>query len=151
MSKKVIAKNPKARHDYNIEETFEVGIVLTGSEVKSIRNKGASIKESYAGLDKAQAYLYNMNISPFGPGVSAEFNPKRTRKLLLHKREINKLIGKIQEKGMTLIPLSLYFSKNLIKIELGLGKGKKLYDKRHKLQEKQQKRDIERDLKEKTR
>lgn len=151
MTKKIIASNKKARHDYHIEETFEAGIVLTGSEVKSIRTKGASIKESYARVEKDEVFLINMNITPFGPGVSADYNPKRTRKLLLNKREINKLIGKTQEKGLALVPLNIYFKRGLVKAELGLGRGKKLYDKRQTLAEKTQKREIERVMKEKRR
>lgn len=151
MNKKIIANNKKARHDYHIEETFEAGIVLSGSEVKSIRSKGASIKESFARVEKGEVFLYNMNITPFGPGVNRDYDPKRTRKILLHKREINKLIGKVQEKGYTILPLILYFSYSLVKIELGLGRGKKLYDKRHSLAEKTQKREIEKALKEKNR
>ena len=151
MDKKIIATNKKARHDYHIDETFEAGIVLNGSEVKSIRNKGASIKESFARIEKGEVFLYNMNITAFGPGVHRDYNPKRTRKILLHKREINKLIGKVQEKGFALLPLSLYFSNSLVKVELGLGRGKKLYDKRRTLAEKTQKREIEKAMKEKNR
>jgi SsrA-binding protein len=148
MNKKIIAANPKARHDYIIEEKYEAGIVLNGSEVKSLRSKGASIKESFARVDKGEIFLYNMNITPFGPGVAPGYDPKRTRKLLLNKREINKLIGKTQEKGLALVPLNIHFSRGFVKVELGLGRGKKLYDKRHALAEKTQKREIDRAMKE---
>ncbi|RJQ31687.1 MAG: SsrA-binding protein SmpB [Actinobacteria bacterium] len=147
MKTKIVAKNRKAFHDYHIEEKIEAGIVLTGTEVKSVRQGNITIKDSYAGLDKEEVYLYNMHISPFKAGDIRAYDPERTRKLLLHKGEIKRLIGKIQEKGLTLLPLSIYFSNRVAKVELGLAKGKKLYDKRKALAEKTAKREIEREIK----
>lgn len=149
--KKVIAQNKKARHDYNIEQTYEAGIVLTGTEIKSIRNRKVQMRDSFARIKDSEVYLHNMHITPVQTGELRGFEPTRPRKLLLHKREINHLIGKTQEKGYTLIPLSLYFKQSLVKVELGLGKGKKLFDKRRTLAERTAKREIEREIKEKYR
>jgi len=144
---KIIAKNKKAFHDYNIEEKFEAGIVLTGTEIKSIRAKPVQLRDSFAFIQGSEVYLNNMHISPVQTGELRGFEERRPRKLLLHKREINHLIGKIKEKGYTFIPLSLYFKNHRVKVELGLGKGKKLYDKRRQLAEKTAKREIEREIK----
>lgn len=130
MSKKIIATNPTARHNYTIEDTLEAGIVLTGTEIKSIRNGKVNLKDSYANIKNGEAFIYGMHISPYEHGNIYNKDPLRTRKLLLTKREINKLTGLIKQKGVTLVPISLYFSGNFLKIELGIGKGKKLYDKR---------------------
>ena len=126
MSKKIIATNPTARHNY----TMEAGIVLTGTEIKSIRNGKVNLKDSYANIKNGEAFIYGMHISPYEHGNIYNKDPLRTRKLLLTKREINKLTGLIKQKGVSLVPISLYFSGNFLKIELGIGKGKKLYDKR---------------------
>ena len=133
---KNIAKNPVAYHNYTIEETIEAGIVLTGTEIKSIRQGKVNLKESYAGIKNGEVFIYSMHISPYEQGNIYNKDPMRTRKLLLTKREINKLIGKIQTKGYTLIPISLYFKDSLVKLELGIGKGKKLYDKREDIAKK---------------
>ena len=144
---KLIAKNPVARHNYNIEETIETGIVLTGTEIKSIRQGKVNLKESYAGIKNGEVFIYSMHISPYEHGNIYNKDPLRDRKLLLNKREINKLIGKIKTKGYTLIPVSLYFKGSIVKLELGVGKGKKLYDKREDLAKKEAERRIERALK----
>lgn len=133
---KTIAKNPVAYHNYTIEETIEAGIVLTGTEIKSIRQGKVNLKESYAGIKNGEVFIYSMHISPYEQGNIYNKDPLRTRKLLLTKREINKLIGKIQTKGYTLVPISLYFKDSLVKLELGIGKGKKLYDKREDIAKK---------------
>ena len=133
---KNIAKNPVAHHNYSIEETIEAGIVLTGTEIKSIRQGKVNLKESYAGIKNGEVFIYSMHISPYEQGNIYNKDPMRTRKLLLTKREINKLIGKIQTKGYTLVPISLYFKDSLVKLELGIGKGKKLYDKREDIAKK---------------
>ena len=130
MSKKIIATNPTARHNNTIEDTLEAGIVLTGTEIKSIRNGKVNLKDSYANIKNGEAFIYGMHISPYEHGNIYNKDPLRTRKLLLTKREINKLTGLIKQKGVSLVPISLYFSGNFLKIELGIGKGKKLYDKR---------------------
>ena len=129
---KNIAKNPVARHNYIITDTLEAGIVLTGTEIKSIRNG----KVSYAGIKNGEAYIYSMHISPYEQGNIFNKDPLRDRKLLLNKREIFRLSGLINQKGYTLVPISLYFKNNIVKLELGIGKGKKLYDKREDLKKK---------------
>ncbi len=141
---KVISKNRKARHDYHIEETYEAGIVLTGTEVKSVRNSRVNLKDSFARVEGGELFLHNMHISPYDPGNRFNHEPLRARKLLMHKTEIGRLAGKIQEKGYALIPLKIYFRKSLIKIELGLARGKKLYDKRRDIAERDSKREVER-------
>ena len=142
---KTIADNRRARHDYFIHDTYEAGIVLAGTEVKSLRTGKANFKDSYAQVDKrAEIYLYNLHISQYEQGNRFNHDPVRVRKLLLHKAEINKLAGKIREKGYTLVPLKLYLSKGKVKVALGLATGKKLYDKRHDLADKDAKREIER-------
>ena len=144
---KLIAKNPVAHHNYTIEEKIEAGIVLTGTEIKSIRQGKVNLKESYAGIKNGEVYIYSMHISPYEHGNIFNKDPLRTRKLLLTKREINKLIGKIQTKGYTLVPISLYFKDNLVKLELGIGKGKKLYDKREDIAKKDAQRRMQQALK----
>lgn len=145
--KKIISQNKKARHDYNIEKTYETGIALTGTEIKSVRSRKVSIKESFARVKGGEVFLHNMNITPLQTGDLRTFEATRPRKLLLHKREIRHLIGKIQERGFTLIPISLYFKNSLVKVELGLGKGKKLHDKRRQIAKKTADREIERAIK----
>jgi SsrA-binding protein len=144
---KNVCVNRRARHDYLIEETYEAGLVLTGSEVKSLRDGKANLTDSYARIQKGEAYLLKTHISPY-PGAN-QFNhePTRTRKLLLHKREIQRLTGKTKERGLTLIPLRLYFNNGLAKVELGLARGKKLYDKRETLKRRAARREVERSLK----
>ncbi len=144
---KLIAKNPVARHNYDIEETIEAGIVLTGTEIKSIRQGKVNLKESYAGIKNGEVFIYSMHISPYEQGNIYNKDPLRDRKLLLNRREINKLIGKIQTKGYSLVPVSLYFKDSIVKVELGVGKGKKLYDKREDIAKKDAQRRIERALK----
>lgn len=133
---KNIAKNPVARHNYIITDTLEAGIVLTGTEIKSIRNGKVNLKGSYAGIKNGEAYIYSMHISPYEQGNIFNKDPLRDRKLLLNKREIFRLSGLINQKGYTLVPISLYFKNNIVKLELGIGKGKKLYDKREDLKKK---------------
>lgn len=133
---KNIAKNPVARHNYIITDTLEAGIVLTGTEIKSIRNGKVNLKDSYAGIKNGEAYIYSMHISPYEQGNIFNKYPLRDRKLLLNKREIFRLSGLINQKGYTLVPISLYFKNNIVKLELGIGKGKKLYDKREDLKKK---------------
>lgn len=133
---KLIAKNPVARHKYTIEDTMETGIVLTGTEIKSIRNGKVNLKDSYAGIKNGELYIYNLHISPYEFGNIYNKDPLRDRKLLVNKRELNKLFGLINQKGYSLIPMSLYFKGNFVKLELGLGKGKKLYDKRQDIAKK---------------
>ena len=127
---KIIAKNPVARHNYTITDTIEAGIVLSGTEIKSIKKGKVNLKDSYANIKNGEIYIYNLHISPYEFGNIYNKDPLRDRKLLLNKREINKLIGLTKQKGFSLIPMSLYFKGNFVKLELGIGKGKKLYDKR---------------------
>lgn len=134
---KIISKNPTARHNYTIEDTIETGIVLSGTEIKSIRNGKANLKDSYAAIKNGELYIYNLHISPYEFGNIYNKDPLRDRKLLVNKREINKLVGLIKQKGYSLIPLTMYFKGNLVKIELGIGKGKKLYDKRRDIAKKE--------------
>ena len=134
---KIISKNPTARHNYTIEDALETGIVLSGTEIKSIRNGKANLKDSYAAIKNGELYIYNLHISPYEFGNIYNKDPLRDRKLLVNKREINKLIGLIKQKGYSLIPLTMYFKGNLVKIELGIGKGKKLYDKRRDIAKKE--------------
>lgn len=146
--KKIITTNRKARHLYFVVETVEAGIVLRGTEVKSIRCGGGSVVDSYASVDKGEMYLYSFNIPPYEKGNRYNVDPVRARKLLLNKREINKLGGQVTQKGFTLIPLSVYFNeRGKVKVELGLCKGKKAYDKRDAIRERDEKRIQERDFK----
>ena len=133
---KNIAKNPVARHNYEILDTLEAGIVLTGTEIKSIRNGKVNLKDSYAAITNGEAYVYSMHISSYEQGNIFNKDPLRPRKLLLNKKEIFKLVGMVQQKGYTLVPISLYFKNSIVKLELGIGKGKKLYDKREDLKKK---------------
>lgn len=144
---KIIAKNPTAYHNYTINSTFEAGIVLTGTEIKSIRNGKANIKDTYVNIKNGEAYIYGMHISPYEFGNIFNKDPLRNRKLLLHKKEIFKLQGMIKEKGISLVPISLYFNGNKVKLEVGIGKGKKLYDKRETIAKRDAKRKIDRALK----
>ena len=145
--RKLVAGNKKARHDYFIEETYEAGIVLTGTEIKSVRQGKVSIKESYAKIEKGEVFIYGMNISPYEQGNRFNVDSLRPRKLLLHKKEILKIFGKMKEQGITVVPLQVYFSGSLVKIEIGLAKGKKLYDKRETIAKKDQKREAQREFK----
>lgn len=131
--KQSVARNPKATHDYHILETWECGIVLTGTEVKSLRSGKASIKEAYARVRNGEVFLDGMNITPYEQGNRYNHDPVRTRKLLLHRREIEKLIGAVEQKGLTLVPLELYFRNGRAKVAIGLGRGKKRFDKREDL------------------
>ena len=144
---RLIANNKKAYHDYFIDETYEAGIELAGTEVKSLRQGNCSIKESYVSIDNGQVYINKMHINPYEKGNIFNKDPLRKRKLLLHKWEINKLIGKTKEKGYTVVPLKVYFSGSLVKVEIGLARGKKLFDKRQDIAKKDQKREAERDFK----
>ena len=144
---KLVANNKKAYHDYFIEDTYEAGIELVGTEVKSLRQGNCSIKESYISIDDGQVYIIHMHINPYEKGNIFNKDPLRKRKLLLHKSEINKLLGRTKEKGYTIVPLKVYFSKSLVKVEIGLARGKKLYDKRETLAKNDQKREAERDFK----
>ena len=146
-SKKVLAKNPVAYHNYNIQDTIEAGIVLSGTEIKSIRAGKVNLKDSYVTIKNGEAYVYSMHISPYEFGNIFNKDPIRDRKLLLNKREIRKLIGLVQQKGYSLIPISLYFKGNFVKMELGIGIGKKLYDKRQDIAKKDQRRAAEREFK----
>ena len=149
MENKLIAKNPTAFHNYTIEDKIEVGIVLSGTEIKSIRNGKANLKDSYAIIKNGEIYILGMHISPYEHGNIYNKDPLRTRKLLLTRREINKLYGLIKQKGYSLIPISLYFSGNFLKIELGVGKGKKLYDKREEIAKKDAQRRIQQHMSDK--
>ncbi|MDY5985354.1 SsrA-binding protein SmpB [Sporofaciens sp. SGI.106] len=144
---KLIANNKKAYHDYFILETYEAGISLAGTEVKSLRMGKCSIKESFIRIENGEVYIYGMHISPYEKGNIFNKDPLRVRKLLLHKGEINKLLGKMKEKGIAVIPLKVYFKGSLVKIEIGLAKGKKLYDKRQDIAKKDQQREASRDFK----
>jgi SsrA-binding protein len=141
---KVVTENRKARHDYHIEETYEAGIALQGTEVKSLRLGQANLRDSFARVENGEVILYNAHISPYDKGSRFNHDPKRQRKLLLHKSEIRRLIGKTQQQGLTLIPLKIYFRRGLAKVELALAKGKKLHDKRQDLAAKDAQREIER-------
>ncbi len=150
-SVKLIANNKKAYHDYFIEETYEAGIALHGTEVKSVRMGKCNIKESFLRIEHGEVIAYGMHISPYEKGNIFNRDPLRPKKLLLHKYEINRLAGKIREKGYTLIPLKVYLKGSLIKVEIGLAKGKKLYDKRRETAKKDQNREAERDYRQKIR
>jgi SsrA-binding protein len=145
--KKIICVNKKAPFSYFIEAKYEAGIVLRGTEVKSLREGRANLKESYAKPKDGEIFLYDCHISPYSHGNQLNHDPVRPRKLLLHRREIKRLIGKVAERGYTLVPLSLYFKDGKAKLELGLGKGKKIHDKRQTMKERDAKRDIERAFK----
>ena len=144
---KIIAKNPVAFHNYTINDKLEAGIVLTGTEIKSIRSGKVNLKDTYVNIKNGEAFIYGMHISPYEHGNIFNKDPLRTRKLLLSKREINKLLGYTSQKGLSLVPISLYFKNNFVKLELGIGKGKKLYDKREDIAKKDAERRIQRTLK----
>jgi SsrA-binding protein len=144
---KIVCQNKKARHNYTIEETFEAGMVLRGTEVKSLRNGKANLVDSYATINGEEAWLNHFHIDPYTPATQFNHHPMRKRKLLLHKKEINKLIGKTQEKGCTLVPLKVYFKNGKAKVDLGIAKAKKLYDKRATLKKQESDREIDRAMK----
>ena len=148
---KLIANNKKAYHDFFIEDTFEAGVSLHGTEVKSLRMGKCSIKEAFVRIENGEVFVYGMHISPYEKGNIFNKDPLRARKLLMHRSEINKLEGKIREKGLTLVPLQVYFKGSLVKVEIGLARGKKLYDKRDDIAKKDQRREVERDYKQKLR
>jgi SsrA-binding protein len=149
-SEKAVATNRKAYHDYFIEEKFEAGIMLQGTEVKSLRDGRVNLQDSYASVKGAEVFLHHCHISPYSHGNIMNHEPLRTRKLLLHRKEINKLLGKTHQQGLTLIPLRIYFSKRgLAKIELGLAKGKKQHDRRETIKTREASREVERAMKEK--
>ena len=144
---RLIANNKKAYHDYFIEETYEAAVELFGTEVKSVRMGKCSVKEAFVKIENGQVYVYGMHISPYEKGNIFNKDPLRVRKLLLHKAEIMKLNGKVTQKGYTLVPLQVYFKGSLVKVEIGLARGKKLYDKRADLAKKDQRRELEKDFK----
>ena len=144
---KLIANNKKAYHDYFIDDKYEAGIELFGTEVKSIRMGKCSIKESFIRIERGQVYIYGMHISPYEKGNIFNKDPLRVRKLLMHRAEINRLDSKLAEKGLTLVPLQVYFKGSLVKVEVGLARGKKLYDKRQDIAKKDARREVERDYK----
>lgn len=146
-SKKLIANNKKAFHDYFIEDKYEAGISLAGTEVKSLRMGKCSVKESFIRIENGEVIIYGMHISPYEKGNIFNKDPLRVKKLLLHKHEIQKLLGKIKEKGYTLVPLQVYFSNGRAKVEIGLARGKKLYDKREDIAKKDARRETEREFK----
>lgn len=144
---KLIANNKKAYHDYFILDKFEAGISLHGTEVKSLRMGKCSIKEAFVRVENGEVFIYGMHISPYEKGNIFNKDPMRVRKLLLHKSEINKLVGQTKEKGITIMPLRVYFKGSLVKVEIGIAKGKKLYDKRQDIAKKDQQREVQRDFK----
>ena len=146
-TQKLIANNKKAYHDYFIDETYEVGIALHGTEVKSMRMGKCSIKESFIRIEGGEVFVYGMHISPYEKGNIFNKDPMRVKKLLMHRYEINKLEGKIKEKGYTLVPLQVYFKEGKVKVEIGLARGKKLYDKRETIAKKDARRETEREFK----
>ena len=148
---KIVAENRRARHDYHIHETFEAGIVLTGTEIKSLRGGRANLTDSYARIENGELYLISAHISPYDQGNRFNHEPRRNRKLLMHKSEILRLLGKTREKGYTLVPLKIYLSHGLAKVELALASGKDLYDKRQSAAEKDAKREVDRTLRDRQR
>jgi len=148
---KLVASNRRAHHNFDILETHEAGLVLQGTEVKSLRDSRADLKESYARIERDEAWLIGLHISPYTQGNRANHDPLRPRKLLLHRGEINRLLGKIMEKGLTLVPLRLYFKQGRAKVELGLARGRKTLDKRHAIREREERREVARALRERTR
>lgn len=149
--RKLVANNKKAYHDYFIDETYEAGVALHGTEVKSMRMGKCSIKESFIRIENGEVFVYGMHVSPYEKGNIFNKDPLRVKKLLLHKAEINKLAGRVAEKGYTLVPLQVYFKEGRVKVEIGLARGKKLYDKREDLAKKDARREIEREFKDKNR
>lgn len=148
---KLVASNRRAHHNFDILETHEAGLVLQGTEVKSLRASRADLKESYARIDRNEAWLLGLHISPYAQGNRANHDPLRPRKLLLHRGELNRLLGKIMEKGLTLVPLRLYFKQGRAKVELGLARGRKTLDKRHAIREREEQREVSRALRERSR
>jgi len=146
-TQKLIANNKKAYHDYFIDETYEAGIVLHGTEVKSMRMGKCSVKESFIRIENGEMFVYGMHVSPYEKGNIFNKDPLRVKKLLLHKYEINKMAGKVAEKGYTLVPLQVYFKEGKVKVEIGLARGKKLYDKRADIAKKDMKREAEKEFK----
>ena len=144
---KLIANNKKAYHDFFVDDTYETGISLAGTEVKSLRMGKCSIKEAFVRIENGEVIIYGMHISPYEKGNIFNKDPLRPRKLLMHRYEINKLMGKIKEKGMTLVPLKVYFKGSLVKVEIGMARGKKLYDKRQDIAKKDQRREAEKEFK----
>ena len=143
---KVIATNRKARHDYEILETYEAGLGLRGTEVKSLREGQVNFKDSYAAIDRGEGWLIGCHIAPYHHGTDANHDPDRSRKLLLHRREIARLLGKVAERGLTLIPLRLYFKEGRAKLEIGLARGKKLHDKRASIRERDARREMDKEV-----
>jgi SsrA-binding protein len=150
-SEKIIAQNKTARINYHIDDTFEAGLILLGTEVKSLRDGKANLKDSYAVVKGGEVFIHEMHISPYSHGNRSNRDPLRVRKLLFHKAEIKRLYGKARERGLALIPLKLYFRNGKVKVEIGVGRGKKLYDKRESLKIKADRRDMERGLRSKGR
>ncbi len=150
-SERMVAINRRARHEYHIDETHEAGLVLTGTEVKSLRAGRASIQEAFARVEDGEVWLYHMHIPPYEPGSIFNHDPLRRRKLLLHRREVDRLYGGVQQKGYTLIPLRLYFRRGVAKVELALARGKRQYDKREAIAEREARRRIERAVRQRTR
>ncbi len=146
-TRKLIANNKKARFDYFIEDTYEAGICLHGTEVKSLRMGKCSIKESFIRIEKGEVFIYNMHISPYEKGNIFNKDPLRVKKLMLHKQEINKLAGQLAQKGYTLVPLEVYLKGSYVKVQIGLARGKKLYDKRQDIAKKDQRREVEKEFK----
>ena len=144
--RKIVARNRKALHEYHVLESFEAGIALTGPEVKSVRDGRVSLAESYARIDNGEVWLHGVHISPYDPASRWNVDPTRPRKLLLHRREIRRLIGAVGEKGLTLVPLDVYFRRGMAKVTLALARGKKLHDKREALKERAERRDMEREF-----
>lgn len=144
---KVVARNRKAKRDYEIEEIYEAGMVLKGTEVKSLRSQGASLKQGFALVQNGEVFLYEVHIPPYKKGNVSNHDPTRERKLLLNKQEIARIRGKVTQKGYALVPLKIYFKRGYAKVELGLGKGRKMHDKREKLKREDQERRIQRELK----
>jgi SsrA-binding protein len=150
-AEKVIATNRKAFHNFSILETYEAGLVLRGTEVKSLREAQVNFKDCYAAIDNGEAWLIGCHITPYHHGSDANHDPERSRKLLLHRREIGRLLGKVAERGLTLIPLRLYFKDGRAKVELGLARGKKLHDKRASIRERDERRELDREARDRHR
>ena len=150
-SLKIICQNKQARRNFFIDDTYEAGMVLVGTEVKALREGRANLTDSYAAVKNDELFLHDMHISPYSHGNRSNHEPRRTRKLLLHKRELRKIHGKTKERGLTIVPLKVYFKKGKAKVEIGLAKGKKLYDKREDMKQRDDKRDMDRALREKNR
>ena len=144
--RETVTVNRRARHDYDIMETFDAGLVLTGTEIKSVRAHRAEIKDAYAAVERGEAWLHNMHISPYEPGSRDNPSTRRTRKLLLHRREINRLLGRAVERGLTIVALKLYLERGFAKVELGLARGKQLHDRRRDIADRDARRDVAREL-----